>query len=136
MTVKRLVVGVDGSEMALQAVEWSATEAELRGSELLVVHVNLWRDDVLRLAVFDDQRQIEEEILEAALERARSASRGIAIEGMATEPPAAEALIRASADAALLVVGSRGLGGFLGLLLGSVSQQCVIHSKCPVVVVR
>lgn len=58
------------------------------------------------------------------------------VEAVAVEGPAASALVDAARDADLLVVGSRGLGGFTGLLLGSVSQQCVQHATCPVVIHR
>ena len=62
---------------------------------------------------------------------------GIAVEHVAIgDRHPSEALLRASTDADLLVVGSRGLGGFGGLLLGSISQQCVQHATCPVLVVR
>jgi nucleotide-binding universal stress UspA family protein len=60
----------------------------------------------------------------------------VAIEEVTTEGPAAEVLVDAAEGADLLVVGSRGHGGFAGVMLGSVSQQCAQHASCPVVIVR
>ena len=61
---------------------------------------------------------------------------GVTFEGVTHEGPAAKDLIDVSKGADLLVVGSRGLGGFSGLFLGSVSQQCALHAHCPIVIVR
>jgi nucleotide-binding universal stress UspA family protein len=60
----------------------------------------------------------------------------VKVDGVVTEGPAGSVLVQAAEGADLLVVGSRGHGGFVGLLLGSVSQQCVTHAPCPVLVVR
>lgn len=67
---------------------------------------------------------------------AASAAESVEIEKKVVEGPAAPALVEASRDASMLVVGSRGLGGFSGLLLGSVSQQCASHATCTLVIVR
>jgi nucleotide-binding universal stress UspA family protein len=71
-----------------------------------------------------------------AVDEVRAISKGLDVTTEAVEGQAAAVLLHAARDADLLVVGSRGLGGFRGLLLGSVSQQCVDHAPCPVVVVR
>jgi nucleotide-binding universal stress UspA family protein len=75
---------------------------------------------------------------EALLEKATAglAAEGVEIECRAVEGGAPEVLIAAADEADLLVVGSRGHGGFAGLLLGSVSQQCAHHARCPVVIVH
>ena len=76
-----------------------------------------------------------EERLDRALQEVAPEAEGIEVERRVTEGNAAAVLVEASKDADLLVVGSRGLGGFSRLLLGSVSRQCVSHASCPVVVV-
>ena len=83
----------------------------------------------------EGQRRAERTLREA-VERVRSAHPSAEVETTVVEGPPARVLVDMSADADLLVVGSRGLGGFSGLLLGSVSQQCVHHAHCPVTVVR
>ena len=75
-------------------------------------------------------------MLREAVERARSDHPAVNVETAVIEGPPARVLVALSADADLLVVGSRGRGGFSELLLGSVSQQCVHHARCPVTVVR
>ena len=75
------------------------------------------------------------DVLTASVDRARSADPELEIVGELVEGRAASSLLEAARDADLLVVGSRGRGGFAGLLLGSVSGQCVHHASCPVVVV-
>ena len=74
--------------------------------------------------------------LTLAVPEATAGHPAVKVEARVTEGPAAEALIDASQRASVLVVGSRGHGGFVGLLLGSVSQQCVTHAHCPVMVMR
>ena len=78
-------------------------------------------------------RKAAENAAAAAVERVRDA--GVDADGNVVEGQAADALIDAAAQADLLVVGSRGHGGFVGLLLGSVSGQCAHHSRCPLVIV-
>jgi nucleotide-binding universal stress UspA family protein len=86
----------------------------------------------------DYYEQVEsgaKEFLEKAKAAAPSTD-GLSVEWLGVPGNPAEVLIEASKDATILVVGSRGVGGFLGLLMGSVSTQCVHHSHCPVLVVR
>ena len=130
-----IVVGVDGSDCARTALRFAAGEARLRGSRLLAlriveVPVAAWPGLAGMVGV--------------ALERAGSELRAD-VEAEATDVETtyevvgghpAEELVKAARDADLLVVGSRGLGGFHGLLVGSVSQQCLQHASCPVAVVR
>jgi nucleotide-binding universal stress UspA family protein len=137
-----VVVGIDGSASATAALRWSAAEARLRGSRLLVVHA--WTPvytDVLLGGGFSPSRANGSEMHKAAedlLVRATAGldAEGVEIEYRAVEGSAPEVLIAAAAEGDLLVVGSRGRGGFAGLLLGSVSQQCAHHASCPVVIVH
>ncbi len=141
----RLVVGVDGSESATSAVRWAAREAILRRAKLDLV--SAWEVSVsivgygLGFAEMSGEmmkglEQNAEETLAAAAEVARKGSPDIEIETRAVQGQAADVLMEAARDADLLVVGSRGMGGFRELLLGSVSQQCAHHATCPVVIVR
>jgi nucleotide-binding universal stress UspA family protein len=83
-----------------------------------------------------DLHRAAEDLLERAIADAGDETEGVEIERQVVEGPAAEVLVNAATPGDLLVVGSRGHGGFGGLLLGSVSQQCVHHAPCPVVVVH
>jgi nucleotide-binding universal stress UspA family protein len=141
----RVVVGVDGSETAKRAVRWAAREATLRGTTLELV--SAWEIPIYSYAygygftpISDEMLKglatIAEDQLAAALQVARAEARDIEMESIAIEGQAAKVLLEASKGAELLVVGSRGLGGFRELLLGSVSQQCAQHCTCPVVIVR
>ncbi|ROT27250.1 universal stress protein [Micromonospora sp. HM5-17] len=137
-----VIVGVDGSEGSLRAVDWAAEEARLRGAPLRVVHAFIWPLLGVPLGPAPmappeaGLRNEAQRILESAADRARRAAPGVTV---STDLPArvpAAALIEASHGADLVVVGSRGLGGFSGLLLGSVGAQVTAHAACPVVVVR
>lgn len=118
-----VLVGVDGSESAELAVGHAAEEAVRRGGALLLVHVS-------------GERDVDgEQLLAMAAAATRGSHPGLTVEErVITGRKADEALIEASEQAALVVVGSRGRGGFAGLLLGSVSQALVHHSRCPVLV--
>jgi nucleotide-binding universal stress UspA family protein len=130
----RIVVGVDGSRPSLEALAWAAQEARLRGARLVVLHATFYRAELLQL--FPDAAKDEEAILEHAVARARALEPTVEVVAQQAGPPAAKALVEASEGAELLVVGSRGLGGFDELLMGSVSHQCAHHALCPVVVMR
>jgi nucleotide-binding universal stress UspA family protein len=148
--MRRIVVGVDGSPGSLEALRWALAEAGLRGAEVRVVHAWMvplidavpepWAIGSPTLGPSEDQvhehlEAAARKVLDASMEEARPADPGVEIEGELAEGRPAAALLAAAQDADLLVVGSRGRGGFAGLLLGSVSAQCVHHAPCPVVVV-
>ncbi|HKO75380.1 MAG TPA: universal stress protein [Gaiellaceae bacterium] len=136
-----IVVGVDGSEHGERALEWAVKEAGLRGARLRLVAA--WH---LPPAVYSGpgyiptagtRESFEEpagEAAEVAAARARDA--GVEADAVVREGQAAEVLVEEAANADMLVVGSRGHGGFTGLLLGSVSAQCAHHAVCPLVIVR
>jgi nucleotide-binding universal stress UspA family protein len=134
MRARRIVVGVDGSPDSADALAWAAHEARLRGADLEVLYAIFFRSELLEQ--YPDLLQQERSILGAAVARARELEPTVETTGRTTDPPPAKALIEASVGADLLVVGSRGLGGFKRLELGSVSQQCAHHAACPVVIVR
>ena len=139
-----IVVGVDGSGESRNALSWALAEARLRAAPLRVV--NAWRPpdayvfdvpaEVMR-ELEEALRSVGERVLEVALAAVLAGQEaGAEIERRIVPEPPAEALLGAAGDAELLVVGSRGHGGFVGLLLGSVSQQVAHHAPCPVAIVR
>lgn len=141
----RVIVGVDGSETARKAVRWAAREARLRGMKLELV--SAWEIPIYSYAYGygfpvisgDMTKSLTERAeghLAEALDEARAEAREVQIETIAAEGHPAKVLLDVAKGADLLVVGSRGLGGFRELLLGSVSQQCAQHATCPVVIVR
>jgi nucleotide-binding universal stress UspA family protein len=139
-----IVVGVDHSDGAKAALRFALEEAKLRHASLRAVQA--WQFPNFGYAGFegampatpsevDDVRAAAAGALEATLREVIPDPGDLDIEHRVVEDTAAAALVRESRDAELLVVGSRGLGGFRGLLLGSVGQQVAHHSACPVVIV-
>ena len=131
-----LVVGVDGSPHARRALDWALAEARLRGGRCLLVHAYELGAAGSAIGLAEPVEALErsaEELLGQELAYAREAEPEA--EGRAVPGPAAPALVDASRQADLLVVGTRGLGGIKGALLGSVSIACVHHAVCPVVVI-
>jgi nucleotide-binding universal stress UspA family protein len=136
-----VVVGVDGSDSALHAVRWAADEARRRGVGLQLVHA--FEIPVGYPPGFVDWHALHEALAargRSALDQARAAAGevvlGLTVETAQVESGAVPALVNQSASAALLVLGTRGLGGFTGLLLGSTAVELAAHAHCPVVVVR
>jgi len=142
-----IVVGVDGSDESKEALAWAAEQARLTGAKLRAVHA--WSIPALAMpsmslepASFPSSDDIDafKESAQRALDEETAAvvpeGSGIDVEKVLVQEFPAQALVRESESAQLLVVGSRGHGGFKGMLLGSVSQHCVHHAKCPVVIVR
>lgn len=137
----KIVVGVDGSECGRRALEWAIAEAELRDTEVIAVHA--WQTPVVVPAPggfaytipdidFDAEAH---RLLDTAIKEATGGTEDVKVERRVVQRPATEALVRAADGADMLVIGSRGLGGFSGLLLGSVGQQCAHHARCPVVII-
>jgi nucleotide-binding universal stress UspA family protein len=140
MKMKRIVVGVDGSAEATRALEWAADLATLTGAEITAVTVfdagpfMAWGVAPVYLPDFEQLRSGLRADLDSWCEPLRS--RGISYQPVMREGAAAEELLR-EADAGptdLIVVGSRGRGGFRELLLGSVAHHVTQHSTHPVVV--
>lgn len=142
MTGTRIVVGVDGSEAAADALGWAAREAQMTGATVQAVHA--WSYPALTYAhglmppptfarhEFEDEAR---SILDKALSTLEPAE-AVSIERAVVQGGATNVLVDYSRGADLLVVGHRGRGGFLALHLGSVALQCAQHAECPVAVVR
>jgi len=132
--VAKIVVGVDGSEEARRALGWAAAEARLRHASLRVVHAYQGPASFTQEGTAADRARAEAELIVKG-ELASIDCEAVDAEATAVAGSAPFALLQASKDADLLVVGSRGRHGFPGLLLGSVSQQLAHHARCPVVIV-
>lgn len=134
----RIVVGVDGSASSKAALAWAVGQAGLTGA--VVEAITAWefpygtRYPVLIPEV--DFAEVAARTLTDAIAEVCGDSDAAAIRHQVVQGNAARVLVDASAAADLLVVGSRGHGGFAEALLGSIGQQCVHHARCPVVVIR
>ncbi|GAB2953313.1 universal stress protein [Nonomuraea fastidiosa] len=126
---KQIVVGADGSPAAAAAVEWAADDATRRGLDLRIVHV---------CEQWSHNQGVEycEGALEAAADIAHGLAAGVKVTTELLTGNVVERLIAESTTADSIVLGSRGLGGFTGMLLGSVSTAVAGHAAGPVVVVR
>ncbi|HEY1321723.1 MAG TPA: universal stress protein [Streptosporangiaceae bacterium] len=138
-----VVVGVDGSAASVAALKWAAHYAEATGATVLAMlawhYPTAGGQPPIGVApeiVHDESEHLMAEALGEAVSQAATAYPGARIEAKTVYGHPAEALIDASKEAALLVVGSRGHGAFRGMLVGSVSIHCVTGAHCPVVVVR
>jgi nucleotide-binding universal stress UspA family protein len=138
-----VVVGVDGSEGSWTALRWALEEAGLRGAQLAVLHAwstpfavppgGIGVAPMRRKDFVEQSERLLHDMVDGTV--ARADHKPPVIELIPVEEPAAPALLHRARGAGLLVVGGRGRGGFAGLLLGSVSQQCLHHAPCAVVVV-
>ncbi len=138
-TGSAVVVGVDGSPASKDALRWAADYARLTRTPLLAISAWHWPVTMvvsLPAPVDFDPTADAQRALDAILAEVLGDDPGFPVTTRVVGGAAAEALIAASHGARLLVVGSRGHGGFAGLLLGSVSEQCTHYAACPVVVVR
>ncbi|MFI1212568.1 universal stress protein [Streptomyces sp. NPDC020802] len=135
-----IVVGVDGSEPSLRAVDWAADEAVLHGLPLRVVYASLWEryegtslaDDVGK----PSEQVMAEDIVETAARRARLRQPDLKVSTDVLPEEPEYALVRESRSATLLVTGSRGRSGLAEALLGSVSLTVAGHAQCPMIVIR
>jgi nucleotide-binding universal stress UspA family protein len=138
----RIVVGIDGSESSASALRWAIRQAGLTGAS--VDAVIAWHYPVAAGYAWGaggmdqgyDVKGIAGKTLAGAISNAVGPGSGVRICPRVVEGDPARVLLDAAARAGLLVVGSRGHGGFTEALLGSVSQHCVHHAPCPVVVIR
>jgi nucleotide-binding universal stress UspA family protein len=138
---RRIVVGVDGSPGSAAALQWATRQAVLAGAEIeavLAYSFGLAWIDVgsdWQPAFMESSTRKAREVLHEAVAEALPEPRPVTVHQLVVEGEPAAVLLEISHDADLLVVGTRGRGGFAGLLLGSVSQRCAEHARCPVVVV-
>ncbi|MDP9843656.1 universal stress protein [Streptosporangium lutulentum] len=136
----QVVVGADGSSPADDAVEWAADDAVRRGCALKIVHVcEPWTGDIplqTPPGFRDSITEYGQSVLESAAELARGRAPHLEVDTVLEAGRVAEVLRGEAEDAEQVVVGSRGLGGFTGLLLGSVSLALAGQVATPVVVVR
>lgn len=142
----RIVVGIDGSPPADDALRWALDEARLRGADLEVVHA--WEHPAVAMVQYgnvalpvtarDELEKAAEELIRRTLRDVVGAKAGqpVTLSTVIREGKPSEVLVAESKDAAMVVVGARGRGGFSSLLLGSVSSQVVHHATVPVVVVH
>ena len=139
-----IVVGVDGSDASKAALGWALDEASLRDAKVHAVHA--WEFPGLAVMAYgptavpvitpEDLEKAAHDVLEAAVAEVAGAHPTAALTTSVQRGHPAEVLLEAAKGADLLVVGSRGRGGFSGMLLGSVSTQVAHHASCPVLIVR
>jgi nucleotide-binding universal stress UspA family protein len=139
-----IVVGVDDSKAARAALRFALEEARMRSASLRAVHAWQFRypgaagvEGAYAIPGFDldSLRNAAGAGLEAIVAEISPEGGDVEVERLVVEGAAGSVLLDEARDAELLVVGSRGRGGFAGLLLGSVSQQCAHHASCPVVII-
>ena len=127
----RIVVGFDGSDGAKRALTWAAAEARAHGGTLRAVYA--WRPG--EFGSEEEQVAIAQKRLDEGIAEVLGANPGVSIETVSEPGHGAKVLLDNAGDAQMLVVGSRGHGGFTGLLLGSVGQHVATHAETPVVVI-
>ena len=140
--VAGVVVGDDGSQRALEAIEFAAEEAGRRGVQLNVVRT--WniktavRPDGIDATVVPSTQEFHDATLAVTRRRAEAiaAKHGIAVDPIVVHGPAAKTLIYLSGSADVVVVGARGVGGLAGRFIGSVADSVVREAECPVIVVH
>ncbi|MEU8887160.1 universal stress protein [Streptomyces sp. NPDC048442] len=138
MATGRIVVGVDGSEQSVRALQWAATQAGLTGAELDVVtawEFPTWGGLIPENATYDPEKQAAH-ILAATVNKALAVHAATSATCHTVKGNAAEALLNRSKGADLLVIGARGHTGLRATVMGSVSLHVVQHSSVPVTVVR
>jgi nucleotide-binding universal stress UspA family protein len=143
MAANPIVAATDGSEESLRAVDWAAREAVMRGAPLRIVSAAALpprmvgsRGTSQYETVSDHIRDASNAALTTAAARAAKVAPGLLIDTDHLDGPTAEAVTEAGSGALMLVVGSRGVGAFAAMILGSVSRYAATHATGPVVVVR
>ncbi len=135
----RVVVGVDGSPPSLEALAWAARQAELTGTRLEVIMTWEWPPSYGWAVPVPEDFDPEGDVrttLESVVEPVRAGHPGLPVDGRILRGHPAPILVEASRNADLLVVGSRGHGEFVGMVIGSVSEYCAANAHCPVLIHR
>ena len=134
----KIIVGVDGSPSSNAALEWAAQEAEIRGSTLELIHAwnypNLGYEGYV--AVLEDFEKDASALLDEVVAFVRKNYPKLQLVSSLIQGPTAQTIMDRAKEADMVVVGSRGRGGFSALLLGSVGQQLVHHCPAPVVIIH
>jgi nucleotide-binding universal stress UspA family protein len=137
-----IIVGVDGSAHSRRALEWAVNEAAIRHAPLTVITVAQPALGHWGVAYYREYQRLVDQarlVAEEAVNKTRaqlSDKKPASITIQAVSGIAAEEMIKAARNADMIVVGSRGAGGFARLLLGSVSTQIMHHANCPVVIIQ
>ena len=142
--IKQIVVGVDGSKASRAALSWAYDEATHHSASLTVI--STWHPPAMPMTppygsippegYVSQPKRDALDLLQQLVADLEERNPPVDVRTAIEEGNPAEVLIERSKEADLMVVGSRGHGGFSGMLLGSVSQHLVAHASCPVVVVR
>jgi nucleotide-binding universal stress UspA family protein len=132
----KIVVGVDGSPHSLAALRWSLDQAEGRQGQVTVLFA--WQVPFVSIPGAFDRAELEEAYRQFLIKTVSDVvpSPKVPLDTVLAEGDATEALVEASKDAEMLVLGIRGRSPVAGLMLGSVSQSCAAHSSCPVVLIK
>ena len=139
-TVRKIVVGIDGSQSSINALAWALSEAKRHSAAVHVVHV--WSlpviADPMGVAIISPVKEFQsaaQGVMKHALETVTSLVGDTTVTSTVEHGSASQHLLDAASTADMVVVGRRGHGGFLGLLIGSVAEQIAHHAKCPAVIV-
>jgi nucleotide-binding universal stress UspA family protein len=135
----KIVVGIDGSAASNDALRWALRQADLTGSPLEVIMTWEWPASLGWSVPIPDDYDPEIEVrqtVDGAVDAALAERPGVTVDRRVVSGHPATVLVEASKGADLLVIGSRGHGEFVGMLLGSVSEFCTTNAHCPVLVHR
>ncbi|MFE9104362.1 universal stress protein [Actinomadura geliboluensis] len=131
-----VVVGYDGSENGIRALDWAAEESRIRDLPMTVIHAWQYYIGGSMAMPMLDLQGLAQKTLDGGIEHVRKQAPDVPVQGVLECGQPAAKLIEAGKSATLIVLGPRGLGGFAGLVLGSVGAQVVAHASCPVVIAR
>jgi nucleotide-binding universal stress UspA family protein len=133
-----IIVGIDGSEDSINAYRWALDEAQHRGAEVTALFA--WELPMIGIPGAFDRDELEAEALKwlDGQLNGQQNGHGVTVHRVVAQGDPSSSLMEACkrTDAEMLVLGSRGRGGFGGLLLGSVGQECASHAPCPVLICK